>query len=91
MLRTWLVPDLPAKIIVGSTMRLDFPVPWSPFTTAFMPPRTAARYSGGTSSGGASTTGSSLSLIIRTRRGTTARPEATRAVIIASCRGEAST
>ena len=87
MMRTWLVPVLPAMIIVGSTMRERAAVP--PWGTAYMPSRTDFRLRSETASGGAGSTGTSTPSILRTRRGFTAVPLATRATITASCKGEA--
>ena len=72
-------------------LRDEVAVPRSPFMTANMPDRILRMISSEMPMSGASATGTSLPSIDRTRRGTTARPVAMRAVITASCNGEVST
>ena len=91
MLRTWLVPVLPAIRHSGATMRDLAAVPWLPFITASMPPRAIFRLASASPSSGNSATGTGVPFTARTSRGSTARPVATRAVMIANCKGEAST
>ena len=92
MMRTWLVPVLPAISSPSATMRERAAVPRGPFETFHMALRVSSMMLSSTLTWGASAeAGCSMPLTLLIRRGSIARLDAIRAVITASCSGEVRT